>query len=346
MVGRLEGLALILPDLNASLGAVEGQMIALDRHEGVEGIGHDHLVLEAQHRRHGIGDVDVLAIDAAIAHIAVLARRILIEHGQPGILAHVEIEVAILGMDAGLAALAAKRPVAAVIALRSEGRDLAWHRVQIPVEQIEMMGGLVHEQAARMGFLGVPAAEIVGAMLGVEIPMEIDRGHGAHRLLAQQLLDAGGGGREAIVESHVDGPAGACLGFEDAAAFFRRGGHWLFGDHPAARLERLDDDLVMGVVTAADDDDLRLHARQHQVDIGVDGRIGADRGARGRGPHLVDIADRHELGPVAPALQQFLAPHARAAMTGADQGYPMPLGALLMSRRLHRHSVSSCGSGC
>ena len=39
-----------------------------------------------------------------------------------------------------------------------------------------MMRRLVHEKAAGIFDIGVPAAEIVGAVLDVEIPVEIDRG--------------------------------------------------------------------------------------------------------------------------------------------------------------------------
>ena len=54
--------------------------------------------------------------------------------------------------------------------------DLVRIGVEIPVEQVEMMRRLVHEQAAGILDVGVPAAEVVGAVLDVEIPVEVDRG--------------------------------------------------------------------------------------------------------------------------------------------------------------------------
>ena len=63
---------------------------------------------------------------------------------------------------------------------------------------------------------GVPAAEIVGAVLGIEIPVEIDRRDLADHAGEEHLLDRPGGRREAVVEADVDAPAGAALRVEDA----------------------------------------------------------------------------------------------------------------------------------
>src|SRR5699024_11993679 len=46
------------------------------------------------------------------------------------------------------------------------------HVVQPPVHEVEVVGGLVHEQAAGAGLVAVPAAEVVGAVLGVQHPFE------------------------------------------------------------------------------------------------------------------------------------------------------------------------------
>ena len=91
-------------------------------------------------------------------------------------------------------------------------------KLEIPVEQIEVMHHLVHEQAAGDRALGVPAAEVIGAVLHVEVPMEIDRYDVADRARAQQFLDGARGRREAVVECNIDTPAGAALGIEDACA--------------------------------------------------------------------------------------------------------------------------------
>ena len=66
-----EGLALVVAHLEAPLGAVEGQAVALDRHEGVERIAHGRARRVLHDRVHGVGDVDVLLEDAAVAEVAV-----------------------------------------------------------------------------------------------------------------------------------------------------------------------------------------------------------------------------------------------------------------------------------
>jgi hypothetical protein len=64
----------------------------------------------------------------------------------------------------------------------------------------------------------MPAAEIVGAVLGVQIPVEIDRGHLADDARQKRLLDHFGGRREPVVEPDVDATAGAALRVEDSPA--------------------------------------------------------------------------------------------------------------------------------
>ena len=52
-----------------------------------------------------------------------------------------------------------------------------------------MVRGLVHEEAAGILHEGMPAAKIVGAVLDIEIPVEIDRGDLADHAREEQLLD-------------------------------------------------------------------------------------------------------------------------------------------------------------
>ena len=133
------------------------------------------------------------------------------------------------------------------------------HRVGVdpPVQQVEVMRRLVHEEAAGIAAVGMPAAEVVGAVAGIEIPVEVGRAHLADPARRQQLADLPRGRREAVVEGDVDPPPGARLGREDAPAV--RGGrrHRLLGDDVDPGLERLDDDVGMGVVAGADDQRVR-----------------------------------------------------------------------------------------
>ncbi len=113
---RLPRLILVLADLEATEAAVEGEVVALDRHVAIDRVGDLHAALIADRSAHRIVDVDVLAEDAGVAHVAVLARGVLVEHLEQRVLAHVEIIRALAGMRTSAAALAAIAAVAAVIA--------------------------------------------------------------------------------------------------------------------------------------------------------------------------------------------------------------------------------------
>ena len=76
----------------------------------------------------------------------------------------VKVVVAFASVGAGLAARSAERSILSVVDERAAGEDLTRIGTQIPVQQIEMVGSLEEEEAARMGKNGVPPAEIVGAM--------------------------------------------------------------------------------------------------------------------------------------------------------------------------------------
>ena len=52
--------------------------------------------------------------------------------------------------------------------------DLHWFRIEPPVEQVEMMGGLVNEQCTASFPDSVPAPEVGGTMIGIQVPVKID----------------------------------------------------------------------------------------------------------------------------------------------------------------------------
>src|SRR5262249_4546075 len=54
------GLALVIAHLEAAERAVEGDAVALERHERIEGVGEVDAVRVAAGERHGVEDVDVL----------------------------------------------------------------------------------------------------------------------------------------------------------------------------------------------------------------------------------------------------------------------------------------------
>ena len=111
-------------------------------------------------------------------------------------------------MLANLAARAAERTGAAIEVQRAPREDLVRSGPQIPVEQIKMMRCFMHEKAAGMRHESMPAAEVVGAVNDVEIPVKVNGDDLANNAGQQHLLDRPGGRRETIVESDIDTPAG------------------------------------------------------------------------------------------------------------------------------------------
>ena len=92
--------------------------------------------------------------------------------------------------------------------------DLDRIRVEPPVDQIEVMRRLVDPERSALLAQPVPAAEVVGAVAGVEIPGEVDRRDAADLARHDQFLDLLVLGRVAVVERHDDRLAGGSLGVE------------------------------------------------------------------------------------------------------------------------------------
>ncbi|MNZ69726.1 hypothetical protein D3C78_880360 [compost metagenome] len=263
------GLLFILAHFDTAFMAVEGNMVALDRHIGVERIGDLHAAGIADRGAHGVGNVDFLAEDAGIAHIAVHRRRVLIESIEERIGAQIHGIIALAFVRTGATACSPERAVLAIVQQLSEALHFHGIGIEIPVQKIEMVGGLVHEQAAGMFGKGVPAAEIIRAVLVIEIPVKIDRGDGADCTLVDKLLDACGGGRETIVEGDVHTAAAFRLRGANTVNLFRGGGHGLFADDIGPAFQRADDDVVVSIVRRADDDEFRALLFHHPVEIVV-----------------------------------------------------------------------------
>ena len=66
--------------------------------------------------------------------------------------------------------------------------------------------GLVHQQAAGVVLVAVPAAEVVGAVARVEQPLEVDRADLADRAGAQQGVQLAVDRVVAVVEADGDRP--------------------------------------------------------------------------------------------------------------------------------------------
>jgi len=182
------------------------------------------------------------------------------------------------------------------------------------------MGRLVDEQAAGIFRIGMPAAEVVGAVLGVQIPVEVDRGDPADFAGIEQFLDLRSRRRIAIVEGHVDPATRALFGIQNPANLFDRGRHWLFGNDVDAGLQRPHDNVVMRMVGRTDDDQIRLLLVEHRIDVFVERCIAADHVTRAFPAQRILLDDRGQVDMLAPAGKQILAPHGGAAVSRTDQG--------------------------
>src|SRR5690606_23674239 len=101
----------------------------------------------------------------------------------------------------GVAGAVEPQPAAAV----HPGGDV----VEPPADQVEVMAGLVHEQPARALLVAVPAAEVVGAVRGVQQPLEVHRGDLADAARREELAQRAVARRVAVVERHDHRAAGA-----------------------------------------------------------------------------------------------------------------------------------------
>ena len=125
-----------------------------------------------------------------------------------------------------------------------------------------MVRGLVHHQAAGVLLVAMPAAEVVGAVAGVEQPVEVHREHLADDAGHEQVLDLGARRRVAVVEGDPHVRPVLLLRVDDALALLRVGGHRLLGDHVAAQLHRPADVVRRGGVLGGDDHAVRLGSRR------------------------------------------------------------------------------------
>ena len=261
---------------------------------------------------------------------------ILVHLGQHAILFGVDVQVELAGalVGAGQAALAVGTTIVAVVAAGTEGVDLHGLVVNDPVHQVEVVGGLVDQQGAGVLADGVPAAEVLSAVDGIQQPLQVHGEHIADHAGGDQLLDADVEGHEAAVEGHGDLVAGALLGFDDAGGHFGSGGQRLLGDDVAAKLQGLDDVALVSVVAGGDDDHIGLLLFEHLVKVGVDGhflaaQVLSDELSAG----TVGVADGQQIGTIGVLLHHGLQVSHGSAPAGADQNVFLHCLFLLITSR-------------
>ena len=136
------------------------------------------------------------------------------------------------------------------------GVDAGRHVADPPVDQVEVVARLVHQQAAGVLLLAVPAAEVVGAVHGVERPLEVHRGDLADLAGRDDLAQGGVPRGVPVVERHDDVPAGLGDRARDPSAARPVDGQRLLDDDVGPRGERPRHQLGVRVVGRGHDDDV------------------------------------------------------------------------------------------
>src|ERR1044072_999472 len=182
-------LPLVIAHFESAFISVESDSVALDRHESIERITHVRAVRILHERRHRGVDVAVFAKRAAITMIVVYVFATGVERHAVRIRRHVVVK-ATLRLVRTLTAICRAELSIASINLESCARG-NFDRICIepPVNQVEVMRRLVHPETAALGLEAMPATEVVGAVVDVEIPTEIDGQNAADGAGRKQLLD-------------------------------------------------------------------------------------------------------------------------------------------------------------
>ncbi len=284
---------------DAAAVAVEGHAHALARTETGQRVGEHRSRTVAHVERERIVDGDVGPEDVLVADVArvLLGLEVEATEGLGG--GEIEPEGILLRGGAGVAVVGGQGRVAApqgvFPAVEGEvavGEDLPGDRVDPPVDEVEVVGRLVHEQAAGVLHPRMPAAEVVGAVTRIEQVLQVDRLHVADDARGNELLHLGAVGAPAVVEGHAHAPAGLAHRVEDEPALGVVDRHRLLRNDVAAGAQRAHDVVVMGGVLRANEHDVGLERAHHLVKALR--RPGRDRRVAPPGEALVVV--RHARG--------------------------------------------------
>ncbi|MPM13735.1 hypothetical protein SDC9_60094 [bioreactor metagenome] len=292
--------------LDTALAAVYGHVEPFPRKVGVQRVGEHGPALVLDQDGHGVLDADIVGKDGAVADVAALSLGIEVESLEGGIVLHIDGKRVALG---GLAAMAACiEPLNATLLGGSltvevqgaEGEDGLGLGAQPEVDQVEVVGGLVDQKPSAVDLVSVPAAVVVGPMLGVEQPFEVNGVHLSDYSACDKLADLGVVGGVAVVEGDADGFAVSLLGIENRLSLLVVGGDGLLAYDVAAFLHRTDDVLVVGAVDGGDDDYIGLLLVDHAVELGM--LIGGNR-------TVVALLNQDLIGKVHPHLTHITKGH-------------------------------------
>ncbi len=104
---------------------------------------------------------------------------------------------------------------------------------QPEVHQVKMVSRFMHQQAAAVALLPVPAAEVVRAVFGVEQPLKMDGVDLANRTVHQQLAYLAVVRRVAVVKGYTHAAARLFDSVKDTQGALLINGHRLFSNDVA-----------------------------------------------------------------------------------------------------------------
>jgi len=97
----------------------------------------------------------------------------------------IPVKPAFIGISTGTAVCPSECMILSVVFERAKGGYFNRIGIDPPVQQIEVMGRLMNKQGAAFIAFTMPAAEIIGSVIGVQLPVKIDRCNPAGFLLHQ-----------------------------------------------------------------------------------------------------------------------------------------------------------------
>ena len=263
-----------------SARSVDGQTISLPRSGEIGGVVKENSVLVAHIRHIGVLNVDLGIKDA---HVGRVNRPRVKSAGALQIEGIQMVVLHMLTLGAGLPSgqIGAVSPfltggtvpsvfpggvelaVGSVVIQGSEGVDRVGDPVDPPVDQVEVVAGLMDGKAAGVLAHPVPTVEIAGAVFDVDVPGEVHMGDPSNALFQQQFpqfpVDRG----VAVIEGADDFPFGLLFGLTDPDHILDIGAHGLFADDIEIVLQPLEDVVHMKTVFAHDKEGVRFGLFDH-----------------------------------------------------------------------------------
>ena len=154
-----------------------------------------------------------------------------------------------------------------------------------------MVARLMHEQPAGGGLLPVPAAEVVGAVHGIQDPLEMHRGDLADDPVGDHPPEHPVARRVAVVERHPERARRRPGRVREQPGAVGRGRHRLLQDDVAAGPQRLRRVPRMGVIRRGHEDRVRSLGLQQPPEVVR--AVLRGRRAAGRGQDLVVVVHPH-----------------------------------------------------